>query len=211
MTINILTCRGLLTAEQLRAAAEAAERFGAGNAQMDSQGSLKIPDVPEAKAEECREFLAAHGLVTGGMGRHIRPVSACSGTACRHGMIDTDDLAREIHERFVLGWRDVTLPAKLKIGVGGCPNNCAMPNLCDIGIVGAQGGYRLLLGGRGGRKLPEGRPAEHVFKTKDELLQTVERLLKLYRDQGQEKERFGSMLERLGFETVCREAAGPDI
>src|SRR5699024_9405601 len=34
------------------------------------------------------------------------------------------------------GYRQVQLPHKFKIAVGGCPNNCVKPDLNDLGIIG---------------------------------------------------------------------------
>jgi len=51
-------------------------------------------------------------------------------------LIDTFALARKIHDRFYTGYRQVDLPHKFKIGVGGCPNNCVKPDLNDFGIMG---------------------------------------------------------------------------
>ena len=207
-SVHVITCAGRLSAGQLKTIAEAAERFGTGEVRTDAQGSVKIPGIAAGRAAECRAFLEEAGLPTGAAGRHIRPVTACNASACRHGLLDADDLAREIHERFVLGWRDVTLPAKFKISVGGCPNNCAMPNLCDVGVIGVRGGYRLLLGGRGGRRLLEGRPTQRVFADKEEMLAAVERAIQLYREEGLERERFGELIERLGPAYVEERIAG---
>lgn len=57
-------------------------------------------------------------------------------TTCQYGLIDTFSLSKKIHERFYLGYHNVTLPHKFKIAVGGCPNNCVKPNLNDLGIIG---------------------------------------------------------------------------
>ena len=76
------------------------------------------------------------GLYTGGTGSRVRPIVPCKGTVCVHGLIDTQALARELHEKFYLGWYDVKLPHKFKIGIGGCPNNCIKPSLNDFGIMG---------------------------------------------------------------------------
>ena len=35
-----------------------------------------------------------------------------------------------------MGYRQVQLPHKFKIAVGGCPNNCVKPDLNDLGIIG---------------------------------------------------------------------------
>ena len=45
-------------------------------------------------------------------------------------------MAKEIYDRFYIGMKDVKLPHKFKIAVGGCPNNCVKPDLNDIGVVG---------------------------------------------------------------------------
>ena len=66
----------------------------------------------------------------------MRPVVSCKGTTCQYGLIDTFSLSEKIHERFYLGYHNVTLPHKFKIAVGGCPNNCVKPNLNDLGIIG---------------------------------------------------------------------------
>lgn len=61
---------------------------------------------------------------------------SCKGTTCQYGLIDTFALSEEIHERFYHGYREVKLPHKFKIAVGGCPNNCVKPDLNDLGIIG---------------------------------------------------------------------------
>jgi len=47
-------------------------------------------------------------------------------------------LAKTIHEKFYIGMRDVKLPHKFKIGVGGCPNSCMKPSLNDVGVEGCR-------------------------------------------------------------------------
>ena len=66
----------------------------------------------------------------------VRPVVACKGTTCQHGLLDSFAISEEIHHRFYEGYHTVKLPHKFKIAVGGCPNNCVKPNLNDLGIVG---------------------------------------------------------------------------
>lgn len=72
----------------------------------------------------------------GGTGSKVRPVVSCKGTTCQYGLIDTFALSEEIHHRFYEGYRQVKLPHKFKIAVGGCPNNCVKPDLNDLGIIG---------------------------------------------------------------------------
>lgn len=133
---RVVTGDGTLTSEQLSALAEAAERFGSGRAALTLRMSVEIQGIPYENIEPLCAFLEQYDLYTGGTGARIRPIVACKGSVCVHGLIDTQALARELHERFYIGWGDVVLPHKFKIGIGGCPNNCIKPGSNDFGIIG---------------------------------------------------------------------------
>lgn len=133
---RVITRNGKITAEEARVIAEAAERFGSGEVTMTSRLTMEIQGVPFDHIEALREYLMQAGLETGGTGSKVRPVVSCKGTTCQYGLIDTFALSEEIHERFYHGYRDVKLPHKFKIAVGGCPNNCVKPDLNDLGIIG---------------------------------------------------------------------------
>ena len=133
---RILTTNGNVTTDQIRAIAEAADRFGSGRVQFTSRMTVELPGIPYEKIEEFQAFLGEHGLYTGGTGPKVRPVVSCKGTTCQYGLYDTFALSEKIHERFYLGYHDVQLPHKFKIATGGCPNNCVKPDLNDLGIIG---------------------------------------------------------------------------
>ena len=133
---RVITRNGKITADEMRAITEAAERFGNGQVAMTTRLTIEIQHIPFDNIEPLREFLAQHGLETGGTGSKVRPVVSCKGTTCQYGLIDTFALSEEIHERFYHGYNDVKLPHKFKIAVGGCPNNCVKPDLNDLGIIG---------------------------------------------------------------------------
>ena len=77
--------------------------------------------MPYAKIDDVRAFLARYGLETGGTGSKVRPVVSCKGTTCQYGLIDTFALSEKLHELFYKGYREVSLPHKFKLAVGGCP------------------------------------------------------------------------------------------
>ena len=133
---RIITVNGKITAEQQRCIAEAAEKFGNGEVAFTTRLTVEVPGVPYDKIEEFQEFIGKAGLTTGGTGSKVRPVVACKGTTCQYGLLDSFGLAKEIHERFYVGYRQVQLPHKFKIAVGGCPNSCMKPSLNDFGIEG---------------------------------------------------------------------------
>lgn len=134
--VRVITRNGKITAEEQKKVAEAAERFGSGEVTMTTRLTLEIQGVSYDDLEELMAFLAEAGLETGGTGSKVRPVVSCKGTTCQYGLIDTFDLSQKLHDLYYIGYRDVSLPHKFKIAVGGCPNNCVKPNLNDLGIIG---------------------------------------------------------------------------
>ncbi len=133
---RVITRNGKITAQEAKAIAEAADRFGSGEVTMTSRLTMEIQGVPFENIEPLRAYLLEAGLEMGGTGSKVRPVVSCKGTTCQYGLIDTFALSEEIHERFFHGYADVKLPHKFKIAVGGCPNNCVKPDLNDLGIIG---------------------------------------------------------------------------
>ena len=135
---RVVTVAGLFTPDSLRAIAECAEKFGNGKVIFTARLSAEISGIPFDKIEKAEAFMAERGLHFGGTGAKIRPITACKGTTCVYGNIDTQELARVIHDKFYIGMRDVKLPHKFKIGVGGCPNSCMKPSLNDVGVEGCR-------------------------------------------------------------------------
>lgn len=133
---RVITRNGKITAAQHRAIAEACEKFGSGEVAMTVRLTLEIQGVKYEYIQPLIDFLAAHGLTTGGTGKRVRPVVSCKGTTCQYGLIDTFGLSEKMHKRFYEEMRGVTLPHKFKIAVGGCPNNCVKPDLNDLGVIG---------------------------------------------------------------------------
>ncbi len=132
---RIITENGTLTGEQLRIVADIAERYHT-RCTFTTRLTVEIVGVPYEDIEKVKAELAAAGMITGGTGARVRPVTACKGTTCVFGFYDTQALGKKVHDRFYVGMGDVRLPHKFKIAVGGCPNNCVKPDLNDFGIVG---------------------------------------------------------------------------
>ncbi|WKY47892.1 4Fe-4S binding protein [Eubacteriaceae bacterium ES3] len=133
---RVITINGVVNADQMACILEGAQKYGNGTLALTTRLTIECPGIPYAKIEDFRAHLKTGGLETGGTGPKVRPVTACKGTTCQYGLIDTFGLAAEIHKRFYKGYRDLVLPHKFKIAVGGCPNNCMKPDLNDAGVVG---------------------------------------------------------------------------
>ena len=133
---RVITVNGKVTAAQHRCMADAAEKYGNGRLAYTTRLSVEIPGIPYEKVDEFQSFIAKEELMTGGTGAKVRPVVSCKGTTCQYGLLDSYGISEEIFHRFYEGYRQVGLPHKFKIAVGGCPNNCVKPNLNDVGIIG---------------------------------------------------------------------------
>ena len=135
---RVVTVAGLFTPSELHTMAECAETFGNGKVIFTARLAAEIVGIPFDKIPEAEAFMAERGLHFGGTGAKVRPVTACKGTTCVYGNIDTQALAKVIFDKFYIGMRDVKLPHKFKIGVGGCPNSCMKPSLNDVGVEGCR-------------------------------------------------------------------------
>lgn len=131
----------------------------------------------------------------------VKFVQACPGTdMCRFGNQDAIGLARAADERF----RDRTFPAKIKIGVSGCPRCCGESHTRDIGIMGTIRGWTVLFGGNGGTRPRFGDVIARDLSEGDALDCAV-RLSEYYRAHAKPRERTARFMERVGMEILTSE------
>jgi NAD(P)H-nitrite reductase large subunit len=125
-------------------------------------------------------------------------VQACPGNAvCKFGIQDSLGLGIEI-EDFFLG---MELPAKVKIGVSGCPLCCGESFVRDIGIFGKKKGWTLVFGGNSARRPRVGDIiAENI--PKEEAISLAKRCLEYYAENGKKKERTARFVERIGIDKI---------
>ena len=72
-------------------------------------------------------------------------------------------------------------------------------------------GFKIYIGGRWGKKVAHGIPLSKVFTSEEEMLDTVEAAILLFREQGQTGERFADTISRIGFEEVEKQLLSKDI
>ena len=93
------------------------------------------------------------------------------------------------------------LPAKIKIGVSGCPFCCAESFVRDIGVFGKKNGWTFIVGGSSARRPRIGDlMAENL--SKDEVIDLTKRSLEYYGDKGKKRERMARFVDRIGIENV---------
>ncbi len=190
---------GLTNPQALRAIADVAEKFEV--AEMKLTGGQRI-DLFGVKKEDLPAMwadLSAAGFVSGhAYGKALRTVKTCVGSRwCRFGTRDATGLGVKL-ERMAWGsW----MPHKFKIGVSGCPRNCAEATIKDFGVVCVDSGYELHVGGNGGIKV---RVTDLLCKleTEAQVLEACAAFIQLYRETAHYLERTAPWLERVGLAHV---------
>lgn len=131
-SMRIVSDAGNMTSEDMMLLSKIASKYGRGYMSFTTRLCVEIPWIRYEDINNIREELKRANLVSGGTGNKLRPLVACKGTVCVHGIFDTQDVCRRLYDKYFLE----ETPAKFKIGLVGCPNNCAKASLNDLGIIG---------------------------------------------------------------------------
>jgi sulfite reductase (ferredoxin) len=183
--VGAAVLRGRVTPEQMRAAANLADRFASGELRTTNMQNLLIINVPERNAEALARELEAVDLRVGAS-PFWRGAIACTGTEfCKLAITETKSFARWLVEE--LEERLPEFDQDLKLHVTGCPNSCGQHWIADIGIEGKKikvGGqtvdaYYFCVGGAVGKHQAIARPIGYRCRA-TEVPDAIERLLRRY-------------------------------
>ena len=134
--------RGRISADQLRTAAELAERFAGGEIRTTIMQNLVLVNVPSEHADTVARALDAAGLPVAAS-PFARGTIACTGSEfCKLALTETKSFARWLVEE--LEDRIPGFDEQLKLHIAGCPNSCGQHWIADIGLEGK----KIKVGGR---------------------------------------------------------------
>ena len=100
---------------------------------------------------------------------------------------------------------NVTINEEVCIKCGRCVKGCIFK------AMNGTPGYEIYVGGRWGKKFAHGIPLSKIFTSEEEVLDTIEAAILLFREQGRQGERFSDTIERIGFEEVERQLLSREI
>ena len=190
---------GVTSAKELRRIADVAEKYNVPMVKIT--GSQRI-DLLGVKKADLPAIWADLGMPSGqAYTKGVRMVKTCVGTDfCRFGVQDSTSAGIEMERRF----ENLYMPHKLKMAAVGCPRNCAEATVKDIGLVGQEGSWQVVVGGAAGKKV---RKADLLVtvETTEEALQAATLFFQYYRENANFLERTYDFVERLGIEKVRRE------
>ncbi|HEX8872957.1 MAG TPA: nitrite reductase large subunit NirB, partial [Candidatus Acidoferrum sp.] len=190
---------GVTSPEELRRIADVAEKYKVPMVKITGSQRIDLLGVQKA---DLPKIWADLGMPSGqAYAKGVRMVKTCVGTDfCRFGVQDSTAAGIELERRF----ENLFTPHKLKMGVVGCPRNCAEATVKDIGLVGQEGSWQVVVGGAAGKRVRKADLLVTVEST-EEALQMAALFLQYYRENANYLERTYDFVERVGIERVRRE------
>ncbi|WP_428407663.1 nitrite/sulfite reductase [Hyphococcus sp.] len=197
---------------QMEAVADIAEEYSLDEIRATHEQNLVLPHVKKDDLYAVYSALKAADLATANIGL-VSDIIACPGLDyCSLANARSIPIAQRISERFA-DLDDEEDIGELKIKISGCINACGHHHVGHIGILGVdkkgEEFYQVTLGGSGAEDASLGEIAGRGLSS-DQVVDAVEKLVGVYRQNRQGKERFLDTYRRLGadpFKEALYEAA----
>ncbi len=190
---------GVTSPAELRRIADVAEKYAVPMVKIT--GSQRI-DLLGVKKQDLPAIWADLGMPSGqAYTKGVRMVKTCVGSDfCRFGTQNSIATGIELERRL----ENLFTPHKTKMAVVGCPRNCAEATVKDIGLVGQEGNWQVVVGGAAGKHV---RKADLLItvETTEEALHASELFFQYYRENANYLERTYDFVERAGIEKVRRD------
>lgn len=198
---------GVVSPQTLRKLADAADHFNIPVLKVTSASRIALVGIKEENIDAVWSDL---GMAPGAaVGLCVRSVKACPGTTfCKRGQQDSLGIGMLLDEKY----HGLELPGKFKIGVSGCPNQCAENCIKDVSLMGTVKGWMVQVGGNGGARP---RLSQELIRdvSTEEAISIVDKIIFFYKENGQKKHRrLGALIEEMGFDAfkqaILGESAG---
>jgi len=188
---------GIVTAKFLRKLADISEKYKISAIKITSADRIALVGIKEEDIENIWTDLGVNPGAA--VGLCVRSVKLCPGTTfCILGKQDSLSLGLELDKRY----HGYKLPNKFKIGVSGCINQCAETCIKELGFVGMENGWTVIVGGQGGAKP---RLAQKLISglNNEDALKIADKIIKFY-ENSQTKKRLGHFIDEIGFGTFAK-------
>ncbi len=190
---------GVTSPDELRRIADVADKYKVPMVKVTGSQRLDLLGVKKADLPNIWRDL---GMPSGqAYSKGVRMVKTCVGTEfCRFGVQDSTKTGIELERRL----ENLFTPHKVKMGAVGCPRNCAEATVKDIGLIGQDGSWQVVVGGAAGKSV---RKADLLVtvETTGAALEACELFFQYYRENGNYLERTYDFVERLGIEKIRKE------
>src|SRR5689334_23022791 len=215
MMVRVKIPQGVLTAAQLRALAEVADRYSTGRGHITTRQNVQFHFVPLAETDAALALLATAGLTTReACGNSVRNVTACPHAgASALEPFDVTPWAEAVTRHLLRGPLSSSLPRKFKIAFGGCcGTDCVGASFNDVGLLArirdGKPGFRVTLGG-GLSTLRRAGILAHEFAPAEEVIEICEAVVRVFNRTGdrqrRHKARLKFVVDKLGPDEFLRQ------
>ena len=193
---------GITTPDELRAIADAADKFNVPTVKVTGGQRIDLLGVSGEDLPEIWADLNQAGLVSGhAYSKGLRTVKTCVGTDhCRFGTQDSTGLGVKLEKALWGSWT----PHKVKLGVSGCPRNCAEATCKDLGVICVDSGYQVSVGGAAGMEVKETEALAQV-PSEEEAIELSIAFVQLYRENAKYLDRPYKWLAKVGLKWVIEQ------
>ncbi len=190
---------GITTADELRAIADAADKYNVPTVKVTGGQRIDLLGVRKEDLPAIWYDLNQAGMVSGhAYSKGLRTVKTCVGKDhCRFGTQDSTGLGIKLEKLLWGSWT----PHKVKLGVSGCPRNCAEATCKDVGIVCVDSGYEVSVAGAAGMDVRETELLGKVA-TEDEAIALTTAFIQLYRENAKYLDRGYKWVAKVGLDWV---------
>jgi len=134
-SIRAATCR-LASIETLRLFADIADEFCDGYLRWTSRNNVEFLVTDESKVDPCVARLEKEGYPVGGMGPSITNIVHTQGWVhCHSAASDASGVVKCVMDELFPYFKEMKLPAKLRIAFACCLNMCGAVHCSDIAIL----------------------------------------------------------------------------
>jgi len=196
---------GETSAAELRRIADVVDKYQIPTVKVT--GGQRI-DLLGVKKEDLQAVWRDIGMPSGhAYAKALRTVKTCVGKEwCRMGTQDSTQMGKDLERAFF----GMQAPHKVKFAVSGCPRNCAESGIKDVGIIGVDSGWEMVIAGNGGIKT-EVAQFFVKLKTAEEVMEYTGAFMQLYREEGWYLERTVHYVARVGLDHVKKKILGDPV
>ena len=198
---------GSVTPDQLDMLGHIAEEYSRGWGHITTRQNVQVHFVPLERIPDLMRDIASVGLTSReACGDTVRNVQGCHlAGACPYEILDISAWAEAAHQHFLRHPLGQRLPRKFKINFSGCATDCGQAMFNDVGVIAAarqhddgsvEAGFRVFVAGGLGAN-PHPALALEAFTPREELMATIEAILRVFGNHGNRDNKLRARLKWL--------------
>ncbi|ABL02428.1 assimilatory nitrite reductase (NAD(P)H) large subunit precursor [Candidatus Ruthia magnifica str. Cm (Calyptogena magnifica)] len=199
---------GLTTPKELKALADIAVKYEVPTIKVTGGQRIDLLGIPKENLNDIWDKMTEAGMKAGyAYGKATRTCKSCVGTDhCMMGTQNSMGLSIKMEDAV---WSHF-MPHKFKMGVSGCPRNCAEVTIKDFGVICTEKGYEIHVAGACGIRT-KACLKDRFFETEEEVIEYLKAFVQLYRIEANYLERVIHFEERVGLDYIQSKLKTPSM